>query len=171
MGGHDLHCRKNPDFSSSCGNNVRVNGHDLHCQKNPDFCSSCGQNVRVNGHDLHCRKNPDFCSSCGNNVRVNGHDLHCRKRNNTTCTSELVTARSYVMYHGTSHEAALSIERDGVVPSHDGMLGAGVYMSRDIRKARNYGSVVLKCQANVGRTKIINVQGHQLQKSWQDAGF
>ena len=71
------------------------------------------------------------------------------------------------MYHGTSDAAARSIERGGFRPSDDGMLGRGVYLSRDIQKARYYGPVVLKCRVYVGRVKMINHQGHPEQKIWQ----
>ena len=43
--------------------------------------------------------------------------------------------RSYLMYHGTRPEAALEIERYGFCRAKDGMLGEGVYLSRDVTKA------------------------------------
>lgn len=66
---------------------------------------------------------------------------------------------------------------NGFRPSHDGMLGAGVYVSRQIEKAYAYGpqkygsgGVVIELLVRVGRTKKIDRQGHPLQKSWHDAG-
>uniref|UniRef100_A0A8C7IDL0 PARP catalytic domain-containing protein n=1 Tax=Oncorhynchus kisutch TaxID=8019 RepID=A0A8C7IDL0_ONCKI len=84
----------------------------------------------------------------------------------------------YVMYHGTSKQAAVEIQRNGFTPSRVGMLGAGVYLSRDIRKVIRYplGSsdsnrMVLKVKVNVGRVKVINKQGHDNQYNWHTHGF
>uniref|UniRef100_A0A8K9Y0B4 PARP catalytic domain-containing protein n=1 Tax=Oncorhynchus mykiss TaxID=8022 RepID=A0A8K9Y0B4_ONCMY len=71
----------------------------------------------------------------------------------------------YVMYHGTSKQAAVDIQRNGFTPSKVGMLGAGVYLSRDIRK------MVLKVKVNVGRVKVINKKGHDMQYNWHTHGF
>ena len=70
------------------------------------------------------------------------------------------------MYHGTDEEAACSIENGWFRPSTDGMLGPGIYLSRDIKKAKNYGCVVLKCNAAVGKVKKIDCQNHPLQYTW-----
>ncbi|KAJ8275641.1 hypothetical protein COCON_G00073930 [Conger conger] len=85
---------------------------------------------------------------------------------------------SYIMYHGTSKEAAESIMRNGFTPSIDGMLGRGVYLSRNIQKASRYplnlanaDRRVLELKVNVGRVKKIDRQGHPLQKTWHDAGY
>jgi hypothetical protein len=43
------------------------------------------------------------------------------------------------MFHGTSEDFARSIERSGFRPSADGMLGRGVYLSRDFNKAAAFG--------------------------------
>ena len=40
------------------------------------------------------------------------------------------------MYHGTTLENAMKIKSSGFKPSTWGMLGPGVYMSRDINKVR-----------------------------------
>lgn len=85
-----------------------------------------------------------------------------------------IAARSgpaYTMYHGTSAVAAVQIRREGFRPSSGGMLGAGVYVSRDVQKARNYGPVVLTCRVWIGKVKRIDRQGHPLQKSWHSAGY
>jgi hypothetical protein len=79
--------------------------------------------------------------------------------------------QTIAMYHGTSESNAASIETNGFRPSTDGMLGKGVYLSRDLMKARTYGAVVLHCSVRVGRVKAINTQGHELQRSWHDAGY
>jgi hypothetical protein len=78
------------------------------------------------------------------------------------------------MYHGTSRSKAKSITRTGKFrPSADGMLGAGVHMSRDIRKAEAYapGGVVFELEVRLGRVATIDCQGHALQKTWQVRGY
>eukprot|EP01046_Picozoa_sp_COSAG06_P050442 COSAG06_NODE_7990_length_2309_cov_2.532579_1_plen_457_part_00 len=71
-------------------------------------------------------------------------------------------------YHGTDSGAALNIMTNGFRPSADGMLGAGVYWSDDVDKAKAYthdGSI-LRVQVKVGKVKRIDRQGHPLQKTW-----
>ncbi|XP_073441727.1 uncharacterized protein [Dendrobates tinctorius] len=83
----------------------------------------------------------------------------------------------YVMYHGTTLKAAIQIVQNGFVRSRDGMLGPGVYVSRDIDKAARYplgdqrDQVILKLRVNVGRVKMIDCQGHKLQKTWHEEGY
>ncbi|KAI1903743.1 hypothetical protein AGOR_G00030360 [Albula goreensis] len=81
--------------------------------------------------------------------------------------------RRYTMYHGTSAQAATLIKQTGFRPSADGMLGPGVYVSRDAKKAGKYPlnlppnqRVVLKLTVNVGKVKKIDYQGHPMQKTW-----
>ncbi|CAE7230418.1 unnamed protein product [Symbiodinium natans] len=75
------------------------------------------------------------------------------------------------MYHGTSPEAAARIEKEGFQPSEVGMLGPGIYVSRDIEKAMKYGQVVREVAVKVGRVKRIDRQGHPLQKRWAQNGY
>ncbi|XP_063061993.1 uncharacterized protein LOC134454764 [Engraulis encrasicolus] len=84
----------------------------------------------------------------------------------------------YTMYHGTTREAAASIRRTGFKQSYRGMLGRGVYLSRDLQKASRYPldlpenqRVVLKVSVYVGRVKKIDYQGHPMQKTWHDHGY
>ncbi|XP_078516567.1 uncharacterized protein LOC144781535 [Lissotriton helveticus] len=86
--------------------------------------------------------------------------------------------KEYVMYHGTSVPAAFSILSNGFTPSKDGMLGRGVYVSRDIRKVEGYPlnippheRVILKLKVRVGKVKAIDRQGHPLQKTWHKHGY
>ncbi|MGH0128602.1 UNVERIFIED_CONTAM: hypothetical protein FKN15_001812 [Acipenser sinensis] len=86
--------------------------------------------------------------------------------------------RLYTMYHGTTKEAAENIKRDGFRQSADGMLGRGVYVSRDYNKASRYPlnhlereKRVLKLLVNVGRVKKIDKQGHPMQKTWHDNDY
>ena len=44
---------------------------------------------------------------------------------------EIFGGRTYIMYHGTSWNVAQLIRDNGFNPSVDGMLGSGVYLSRD----------------------------------------
>ncbi|KAI7810658.1 uncharacterized protein LOC130552459 [Triplophysa rosa] len=83
--------------------------------------------------------------------------------------------KEYTMYHGTSKEAAEKIQRDGFHQSADGMLGRGVYLSRDLEKASRYPldlpedqRVVLKVKVNVGKVKKIDSQNHPMRKTWHD---
>eukprot|EP00927_Polykrikos_kofoidii_P055243 TRINITY_DN49524_c0_g1_i1.p1 TRINITY_DN49524_c0_g1~~TRINITY_DN49524_c0_g1_i1.p1 ORF type:complete len:624 (+),score=74.43 TRINITY_DN49524_c0_g1_i1:168-2039(+) len=76
-----------------------------------------------------------------------------------------------VMFHGTSREAAAKIMTEGFRASPNGMLGSGVYLSRDIDKASRYGPAILKVSADLGRVKCIDHQSHALQKTWSDHGY
>uniref|UniRef100_A0A3B4E2T8 PARP catalytic domain-containing protein n=1 Tax=Pygocentrus nattereri TaxID=42514 RepID=A0A3B4E2T8_PYGNA len=92
--------------------------------------------------------------------------------------TEPVDGKKYLMYHGTSRFAAQQIMAYGFKPSKGGMLGPGVYLSRDLNKASRYPlnlpeheRVVLRVLANVGRVKKIDYQGHPLQKTWHAHGY
>ncbi|KAF7705845.1 hypothetical protein C0J45_5523 [Silurus meridionalis] len=86
--------------------------------------------------------------------------------------------RSYVMYHGTTWENAVKIQRGGFIPSLSGMLGRGVYLSRDFNKAakyplkqRNQALAVIQVKVRVGKVKRIDYRGHPLQKTWHQHGY
>ncbi|CAJ1075607.1 hypothetical protein L3Q82_002617 [Xyrichtys novacula] len=88
------------------------------------------------------------------------------------------SGRKYIMYHGTTRQAAGSILTTGFRQSSDGMLGRGVYLSRDLEKARRYpighpehNKVVIKVVVNVGRVIAIRQQGHPRQKTWHDPTY
>ncbi len=51
---------------------------------------------------------------------------------------EPVDGQVYIMYHGTSRDAAEKIKKSGFQQSPGGMLGRGVYLSRDLQKASRY---------------------------------
>uniref|UniRef100_A0A3Q3F0J0 PARP catalytic domain-containing protein n=1 Tax=Labrus bergylta TaxID=56723 RepID=A0A3Q3F0J0_9LABR len=89
-----------------------------------------------------------------------------------------VNGKKYVMYHGTTSQAARSIMAKGFQQSSGGMLGPGVYLSRDLNKASRYpidhpehDRVVIKVVVNVGRVIAINRQGHPRQKTWHDSRY
>jgi hypothetical protein len=75
------------------------------------------------------------------------------------------------MFHGTDAASARAIEAHGFQVSDDGMLGKGVYVSRDIEKAKAYGSVVLRVRVRTGKVKKIERQGDSMQKSWHQHGY
>uniref|UniRef100_A0A8C5PFK4 PARP catalytic domain-containing protein n=1 Tax=Leptobrachium leishanense TaxID=445787 RepID=A0A8C5PFK4_9ANUR len=83
----------------------------------------------------------------------------------------------YIMYHGTSVMSAIQILTHGFQQSADGMLGRGVYVTRDRNKAAGYpynnihDQVILKLRVSVGRVKKIERDGHPLQKTWHDHGY
>uniref|UniRef100_A0A3Q0RM38 PARP catalytic domain-containing protein n=1 Tax=Amphilophus citrinellus TaxID=61819 RepID=A0A3Q0RM38_AMPCI len=86
--------------------------------------------------------------------------------------------KTYVMYHGTTSSSAQSILKSGFKQSSGGMLGRGVYLSRDLEKASRYPidldehlRVVIKVKVRVGKVKAIDCQNHPLQKTWHDKGY
>ncbi|XP_060883003.1 uncharacterized protein LOC132954467 [Labrus mixtus] len=92
--------------------------------------------------------------------------------------SQPVSGRRYVMYHGTTRQAAQSIKNRGFCRSKDGMLGPGVYLSRDLDKASRYPighpeseRVVIKVVVDVGKVIAINRQGHPRQKTWHNSSY
>ncbi|XP_062868246.1 uncharacterized protein LOC134330904 [Trichomycterus rosablanca] len=105
-------------------------------------------------------------------------DLGPRSAPCLSSMSEPTDGKVYRMYHGTYPDAARQIMRSGFKQSSNGMLGPGVYLSRDLKKASRYPlelpehqRVVLRVKVNVGRVKKINYQGHPMQKTWHDHGY
>ncbi|XP_026854268.1 grass carp reovirus (GCRV)-induced gene 2o isoform X2 [Electrophorus electricus] len=87
-------------------------------------------------------------------------------------------SRVYPMYHGTHINNAKDIIINGFKASIDGLLGQGVYVSRNIDKAKCYPlntdkreRVVFKLKVNVGKVKKIDCDNHPLQKSWHQNGY
>ncbi|XP_078537967.1 uncharacterized protein LOC144823379 [Lissotriton helveticus] len=84
----------------------------------------------------------------------------------------------YSMYHGTHKAHAASIITNGFKRSSDGLLGAGVYISRNKQKAMCYplnssddDRVVFKLRVRVGKVKKIDCDNHQMQKTWHQNGY
>ena len=76
------------------------------------------------------------------------------------------------MYHATKAEYAKNIAKYGFSFDHlhetdPGMLGRGVYVSRDFTKVLVYGPVVLELFVYTGKTIRIDFRGHPRQKNWQ----
>lgn len=84
----------------------------------------------------------------------------------------------YAMYHGTSVASARLIIANGFQPSSGGMLGKGVYVSRDMKKAAHYplmsqitDRVVLQLRVRPGRVKRIDTDNHPMQLTWHAHGY
>lgn len=84
----------------------------------------------------------------------------------------------YTMYHGTSVADARLIIANGFRQSSGGMLGKGVYVSRDKKKAERYplksndsDRVVLELRVRVGRVKRIDKDNHPMQYTWSSQGY
>lgn len=84
----------------------------------------------------------------------------------------------YTMYHGTSIANARLIIANGFQQSQKGMLGKGVYVSRDKSKAQRYplnnspaDRVVLELRVRVGRVKRIDKDDHPMQYTWSTRGY
>ena len=84
----------------------------------------------------------------------------------------------YTMYHGTSVANARGIIASGFRQSSGGMLGKGVYVSRDKKKAERYplnsnasDRVVLEVHVRVGRVKRIDKDNHPMQFNWSTQGY
>jgi len=140
------------------------------------FCKSRMLPANVAAHERSC---PEVatCSVCNHRVAKNSladHQIQCCVH--APFSQQTLAAQSdgmkIVMYHGTSERNAASIRREGRFrPSTGGMLGRGVYLSKDVQKAKHYGPVIFRCLVSVGRVKKIDRQGHPLQKTWQTNGY
>ncbi|XP_067826817.1 grass carp reovirus (GCRV)-induced gene 2o [Heptranchias perlo] len=91
---------------------------------------------------------------------------------------EVQNGRGYTMYHGTHKNNAANIICSGFVQSKDGLLGPGVYVSRDFHKARAYphgipdsDRVIFKLKVRVGKVKKIDTDNHPHQKAWHQNGY
>lgn len=88
------------------------------------------------------------------------------------------SGRHYTMYHGTTVQMARNIIQNGFRQSSDGMLGPGVYVSRNQKKAERYplnstitDRVVLKLSVDCGKVKKIAQDNHPMQKTWHSHGY
>lgn len=80
--------------------------------------------------------------------------------------------RVYLMYHGSTVENIASILENGFVPSTGNTsrqrFGDGVYVSRDIVKAFNYGDVTLKLLVYEGHQRVMNAKKDGRKRRWQE---
>lgn len=84
----------------------------------------------------------------------------------------------YTMYHGTTVACARLIIASGFKQSSSGLLGKGVYVSRNLMKAQGYPKsstpndrVALKVHVRVGRVKRIDKDNHPMQQTWSSKGY
>uniref|UniRef100_A0A8C9YKX4 Grass carp reovirus (GCRV)-induced gene 2p n=1 Tax=Sander lucioperca TaxID=283035 RepID=A0A8C9YKX4_SANLU len=99
----------------------------------------------------------------------------------TPCLLNAATPKDsgvYTMFHGTSVANARLIIANGFQQSPGGMLGKGVYVSRDKKKAERYplkndpsNRVVLELRVRVGRVKRIDIDNHPMQYTWSTQGY
>ena len=73
----------------------------------------------------------------------------------------------FVMYHATKSHNVASILKNGLKPSTGGLLGPGIYVSRDINKTRAYGGVCFKLLVYTGKT--VTVDAADNQGSWRSS--
>lgn len=101
-----------------------------------------------------------------------------RRRHGLRASQRPTDKKVYTMYHGTSVTSARSIITGGFRQSTQGMLGPGVYVSRDKKKAEAYPRgcssaqrVILEVSVSVGRVKRIDTDNHELQYTWHSKGY
>lgn len=92
--------------------------------------------------------------------------------------SEVISDRTYVMYHGTTSRNAESIQLWGFRPSSGGQLGPGIYLSRDQQKASRYpighpkgDKVIIQVLVDVGKVITIRYQNDPVRKTWYHSGY
>lgn len=85
---------------------------------------------------------------------------------------------TYTMFHGTTAANARLIIANGFKQSQGGLLGMGVYVTRDVLKACSYPKnsklterVVLKLRVRLGKCKEIRDDNDPLLTSWSQNGF
>lgn len=85
---------------------------------------------------------------------------------------------TYTMYHGTTINNAKLIIANGFKQSDDGLLGKGVYVTRDIYKAASYpkvcttsNRVILTLKVRLGRVKRITDNNDPLRTTWSSNGY
>lgn len=73
----------------------------------------------------------------------------------------------YIMYHGTASNNVKSILQNGFRVSSGGMLGPGVYASRDMAKTHAYGDTTLKLIVYIGKVQKVNTTQGPETTAWQ----
>ncbi|KAA6402919.1 MAG: hypothetical protein EZS28_001560 [Streblomastix strix] len=145
-----------------------------------DCCSSC-----TDGCSDCCSSCTEGCSNCCINCarlcsdkKIYRPSSYINKQNYPPPQS--VKAINIVDgYHQTSREAARQIIQTGFRPGTGGIAGGGIYFALNVedtnRKAHQKG-VILKCQVDIGRTKIMKqmepqLTGEQLKKQGYDSVY
>jgi hypothetical protein len=141
------------------------------------------------------RHHPNWTHECGNGLLVgfDGNACHiCKARREESErlareeahreeSEPNFSGKEWIMYHGTDLASAIQIKQAGVhglKPSSSGMLGAGVYCSRELQKAQAYAprqkpgpGVVFLLRVRPGKVKTIRSIPDPLQKTWHRAGY
>lgn len=138
------------------------------CNQNLLSCPLCKQGVpahAVDDHKVVCEANRRRCPFCSTSIqfaRLPDHVSQCCESHGATGNGKMT------MYHGTSEKSAKQIIQDGFLPSQSGLLGEGVYMTRDVTKAKSYGPVIIEALVTIpGKILTVSKIGHRLQKTWQ----
>jgi len=158
--------------------------HEAECWKNTRNCTHCStpvQSLSLAPHEQCCRKNPDnICKHCkavvedgagrqhptsrwNHTTKREHHEAECARNPNRNTTegfsgvgSEYPGNPVETMYHGTTVANATCITQGGKFkPSATGMLGAGVYVSKNIEKARRYGgnnNIILELRVHISNS-------------------
>lgn len=83
----------------------------------------------------------------------------------------------YKMYHGTTKAAAHSIKKHGFKasigdPLKPNLLGKGVSVTRDIKKARRYGPWILRLRVSLGKCRRMTSKTSQhMRRTWHSFGY
>jgi hypothetical protein len=148
-----------------------VNQRDLanhmdECPENKLSCQHCSAGVCVAQYDEHlrvCAQHRQRCYICGKSVQFADLGAHL-----STCATD---GKVLQMFHGTDLVSARAILREGFRASERGTLGIGVYLTRDIDKARRYGPVIIEARVHVGRVLVVDRIGHPYQRNWNRMGY
>lgn len=111
-------------------------------------------------------------------LRFNGWEVVKHHQHGLRASQQPKDRQVYTMYHGTSADSARSIITSGFRQSTKGMLGPGVYVSREKKKAEGYPRgqpgverVILEVSVSVGRVKRIDKDNHEMQYTWHAKGY
>jgi hypothetical protein len=140
------------------------NTHSKHSQR-PHTARGGGNKPQCKYGSACYRKNPE----------------HLAMFDHTCCIQSHGGSKEWTMYHGTSKSNAFRIKAGGahgLRPSAaaGNMLGAGIYCSRDVSKAKVYaghseGGVIFELRVKPGRVKAIRSIPHALQQTWHEQGY
>ncbi|KEG10416.1 hypothetical protein DQ04_03741090 [Trypanosoma grayi] len=139
--------------------------HIQQCPNNVRSCEFCAEAIPTFCYDEHasnCPENRKECYVCRARVVASLLSQHLR---------ECAPGKELIMFHGTTLEACKHIMREGFKPSMKGVLGEGVYLSRNVKKAVNYGPVIVECVVRVGSVVVIDKRNHHLRKNWPAHGY
>ncbi|XP_044052164.1 uncharacterized protein LOC122876199 [Siniperca chuatsi] len=139
-------------------------------------CWKCGENICILMSKHFCPAKP-----CRMSLQFFGWEVTYdddSPRVELGASQEPKDSGVYTMYHGTSVANARLIIANGFKQSSGGMLGKGVYVSRDKKKAERYplqnnpsDRVVFELRVRVGRVKRIDKDNHPMQYTWSTQGY